>query len=416
MKKIEKYSFGTGDRFCHQAKAQLAAIIEAQAAGIHIVPVWNKSYREHSIISSTPQSTREQANLAVKELGWENSYYVDADHVGLETVDFFADTADFFTLDVADFIGKPADKESIRRFIQNNKKYTGTLTIPGVSSSFDVTGSILDAIAAKYLLAIREAGKIFKHISLQRDPSQIIIEVSMDETGTPQTPLELFFILSALAMEKIPLQTIAPRFSGTFLKGVDYVGNPDRFRQEFEDDLAVIKYAIPEFGLNENLKLSVHSGSDKFTLYPIINQAIKKYDAGLHIKTAGTTWLEELAGLAEAGGNGLQIAKAVYTGSLHNYDRLIAPYASVIDIRKDKLPPAGNVAAWTSGQFVHTLRHDPSNPEYNPHFRQLLHVGYKIAADMGKLFTHALKEHEEIIAGNVKSNILEKHIIPVFTK
>ena len=129
----------------------------------------------------------------------------------------------------------------------------------------------------------------------------------MDEVPDPQTPVELFFILKMLASENIPVQTIAPKFSGRFNKGVDYVGDPQKFAEEFESDLMVIDFAIKEFGLPENLKMSIHSGSDKFAIYPHIGSIIKKYDKGIHLKTAGTTWLEEVIGLAESGGEALDI-------------------------------------------------------------------------------------------------------------
>ena len=131
----------------------------------------------------------------------------------------------------------------------------------------------------------------------------------MDEVPDPQTPVELFFILKMLASENIPLQTIAPKFSGRFNKGVDYVGDPEKFAEEFEADLMVIDFAVKEFGLPENLKMSVHSGSDKFAIYPYIGSIIKKYNKGIHLKTAGTTWLEEVIGLAEAGGEALDFVK-----------------------------------------------------------------------------------------------------------
>src|SRR5262249_15231440 len=137
-------------------------------------------------------------------------------------------------------------------------------------------------------------------------------EVSMDETDAPQTPPELLIILAAFADEGIPAQTIAPKFTGRFNKGVDYVGNVAQFEKEFSEDLAVIALAVKNYGLPANLKLSVHSGSDKFSIYPAIRRGIGKFNAGLHIKTAGTTWLEEIIGLAEAGGSGLTLAKEIY--------------------------------------------------------------------------------------------------------
>src|SRR5207248_3658650 len=140
-------------------------------------------------------------------------------------------------------------------------------------------------------------------------------------------------ILAAMAGEKIPVQTIAPKFTGRFNKGVDYVGDVGQFEKEFNDDLAVIAFAIKKYDLPKNLKLSVHSGSDKFSIYAPIRRALARFDAGLHLKTAGTTWLEEVIGLAEAGGDGLALAKEIYAEALAHLDELCAPYAAVIDIR-----------------------------------------------------------------------------------
>ena len=170
----------------------------------------------------------------------------------------------------------------------------------------------------------------------------------MDETDTPQTPVELLVILAAIADEGIPAETIAPKFSGRFNKGVDYVGDVKQFAAEFEQDLAVIRFAMQRFRLPETLKLSIHSGSDKFSIYGRSAGAIRKFDAGLHFKTAGTTWLEELIGLALAGGEGLAIAKEVYAQALGRLDELCGPYATVIDIDRKKLPARTRSASGTA--------------------------------------------------------------------
>src|SRR5688572_23469564 len=184
----------------------------------------------------------------------------------------------------------------------------------------------------------------------------------MDETDAPQTPPELLIILAALADEGVRAQTIAPKFTGRFNKGVDYLGDLAQFEREFNDDLAVIAHAVARYGLPANLKLSVHSGSDKFSLYPIIRRALRRTGAGLHLKTAGTTWLEELIGLAEAGGEGLGLAKEIYAYALEHVDELCGPYASVIDIHRAKLPASVEVARWNGAQFANALRHIPSHP------------------------------------------------------
>jgi len=411
---LGKYSFGIGDRFCHQGKPQLAALIKAKEQGLDITPVWNKSHREHTIIGTTPADTRKEADDAVAAYGWEGSYFVDADHIGLNNVDGFIESSDFFTLDVADYIGKTPDEADVKAFIQKYKKYIGSLAIDGIDETFNISEEQIKTIADKFILAVKQAGKIYRHIKTAKCTDDFITEVSMDETDQPQTPVEMFFILAAIADEGIPAQTIAPKFTGRFNKGVDYVGNVRGFAKEFEEDVAVIAFAVKEFGLPENLKLSIHSGSDKFSIYGPIAKALKKFDAGLHIKTAGTTWLEELIGLAMAGGDGLSIAKEVYAKALSRMDELCGPYETVIDIDKAELPAAEDVDKWNGEKFASVLRHDQSCEHYNLNFRQLLHVAYKVAAEMGTRFSDALDKYEDIIAQNVTENIYERHIRPLF--
>jgi len=413
--KIEKYSFGVGDRFAHQGKAQLRAIKEAEKDGLEITPVWNKSNREHQIVGSSPEGTREEADEAVKALNWEKPYRVDADHINLENVEKFIPHSDFFTIDVADYIGRPVDKKLIDIFVNENKKYTGNLVIPGIEEPFRITNGLLREIAEKYLYAANEAGKIYYHLAEMKGIESFIPEVSMDEVEEPQTPVEMFFILKALSSVDLPLQTIAPKFTGRFNKGVDYRGDINKFEKEFEEDLLVMDHAVKEFGLPENLKLSVHSGSDKFSIYPAIGKLIKKYNKGVHVKTAGTTWLEEVIGLALAGNEALELAKNIYTKAYNRFDELCKPYATVIDIDKNYLPTNEEIKGWNSEKFANTLRHVPDHPDYNPNFRQLVHVGYKVAAEYGNEYTSALKKYEDIIGREVFTNIYERHVKRLFS-
>jgi len=195
---------------------------------------------------------------------------------------------------------------------------------------------------------------------------------------------------------------------------LDYVGDLRQFEREFCQDLDVIAFALCEFKLPRNLKLSVHSGSDKFSLYPIIGKAVRARKTGLHLKTAGTTWLEEVIGLAAADGEGLAVARDIYATASSRFDELCGPYASVIDIRKDRLPSVDVVHGWSAQQFVNALRHDPACGEYNADFRQLIHVGYKVAAEMGTRYFQALERFESKIAENVHQNILERHVKRIF--
>ena len=401
MLTLEKFSLGVGDRFAHQANAQLAACVMAAERGATVIPVWNKSNREHGIVGSEPASVRAAADSAVAQLGWNRPYHVDADHINLGTVDRFVDASDFYTLDVASAIGQPASPAEVEAFVARHPEIT-------------ISRATIAAIAQKYLFAVQQAGAIYRHVAERRGTRDFITEVSMDETDSPQTPPELLVILAAIADEEIPIQTIAPKFTGRFNKGVDYVGDVAQFEKEFTEDLGVIAQAVEQYGLPENLKLSVHSGSDKFSIYGPIRRALRKTGAGVHVKTAGTTWLEELIGLAEAGGEGLELAKQVYAKAYADRDALCEPYASVIDIQYSRLPDPAVVQTWTSTRYTDAIRHDQKNPGFNPDARQLLHVGYKVAAKMGDQYLKMLDACETSIARNVTQNLFDRHIQPLF--
>lgn len=376
---IGKYSFGIGDRFAHEGVNQLKALIEAEKQfGVHFVPVWNKSNREHQIVGTEPMETRLEADAAVAALGYTDQYFVDADHINLSNVDRFIEASDFFTIDVADYIGKQGTMEE------------------------------------KFLPAIREAGRIYRHIVEKKGEGNFVTEVSMDEVDNAQSPEELRYILKELAAEKIPLQTIAPKFTGRFNKGVDYRGDLAQFEKEFEQDLQVIAECVKEYGLPENLKLSIHSGSDKFSIYPIMGRLIRKYDAGIHIKTAGTTWLEEIIGLSVADADALALAKEIYRQALCRMEELTVPYATVIDVDLDSLPAPDEVDGWDAERFARALRHNQADPLFNPSMRQLIHVSYKIAAELRDEYIPALEKHADIIGQQISDNLGARHINRLF--
>jgi len=414
MKKLGKYSIGLGDRFGHQGHAQLRAIIEAGRKGVEITPVWNKSNREHMIIGTQPSDVRIEADTVTKDAGFKKPYFVDTDHINLDTVDKFIGSSDFFTVDVASYIGKRTDDSDISAFIDTAGKYTGRLDVPGIKKAVKCSGKQLADIAEKYLFAAKKAGEIYRKIEKSKGAGNFITEVSMDEVSQPQTPVELFFILAMLGYEGVPLQTIAPKFSGRFNKGVDYAGDPLKFASEFEEDLMVVAFAVKEFKLPENLKISIHSGSDKFAIYPHISSLLKKHDKGVHLKTAGTTWLEEVIGLAESEGKALNLVKEIYAKSLEKIEELCAPYADVIDINEDALPSGNEVMSWNGRKFASSLRHESGNSDYNPNMRQLIHVAYKLAAEKMDTYFRLLEEHEEVVSGCVFENIYDRHICRLF--
>lgn len=412
---LSKYSIGVGDRFGMQARAQLSAIIEARSLALCVVPVWNKSNREHSIIGTGPLEQRAAVEEAIRDYAFTGEYHVDADHINMNNVEQFIEACDFFTLDVADFSGKAAEPQAIRDFLQRHQDLIGRrLDIEGVEGGLCASSEEAEAIAGKYLLAVQEAGRLYRHIAAQKGEGNFIAEVSMDETDLAQTPLDMLFILAAIADEGIPAQTIAPKFTGRFNKGVEYVGDLPQFEKEFNQDLAVIRYAVKKFDLPKNLKLSIHSGSDKFAIYPIMRAAIRKYDTGLHLKTAGTSWLEELIGMASVGADGLEMAQYIYAQAYERFDELCKPYATVIDIDTDKLPTPAEVNSWTAQQYCDALIHEQSNPAYNPNFRQMLHVAFKVAAELGENYLDMVNRYAAEIGENVCYNIFERHIKRIF--
>jgi hypothetical protein len=414
MSGLGKLSIGIGDRFGREGAAQLAALQAAARKGLAITPVWNKSNREHMIIGTSPDDARRRADLAVRAADWKGPYFVDADHIGLATVDRFMAACDFFTIDVADLIGRPAEASLEAGFVQAMEPYSGTVHIPEPADPIEISAATISDVARKYLRAIDEAERVYRHIRQSKRGKPVIIEISVDEADSPQTPAELFLILGALAERHVPVQTIAPKFSGSFLKGIDYVGDVGAFAAEFAADLAVVELARASFGLPEGLKLSVHSGSDKFSLYPVMHRALTEAGAGLHLKTAGTTWLEEVTGLASSGGEGLRLAKDLYAGALARFAELAQPYRPVTDIDRARLPSVREVSAWSAEEYAGALRHDASRRAYNPHFRQLIHISFRLAAEMGRRFTDLLEQNRAAIAPLVTDNLLRRHIEPLF--
>jgi hypothetical protein len=411
---LEKFSLGVGDRFGREGQAQLRALETASRRGARITPVWNKSNREHTLIGTSPEDTRRRADKAVRASGWPDAYYVDADHIGLATVDKFIAPCDFFTIDVANFIGQPPPAESAAAFLQAMSRFRGTLSVPGLEAPIEVTDALLADVALKYVSAVEEAGRVYRRIAEKKGQEGFVTEVSFDEADAPQTADELLFILAAVAQQGIPARTIAPKFPGAFLKGIDYIGDVRTFAREFEADLAVLEFAKRTFDLSRELKLSVHSGSDKFSLYPVMHRAIVERDAGLHLKTAGTTWLEEVIGLAASDGEGLRLAKEIYAGAVARFDELARPYLPVIAIDQSELPSPKEVTSWSAQDYVEALQHDPTCPRFNGHFRQLVHISFRLAAEMGDRFTDLLEEHRETIEAHVTDNLLRRHIGPLF--
>jgi len=416
MQHLGLYSVGMGDRFGHEAEAQLKAVIKMRKEkGIALTPVWNKSNREHSLIGSSPEDTRKAVDTAVKKMNWNEAYFVDADHITLSTVPRFLEACDFFTIDVADFIGKQSSSRETEYMMKELSPLSGYVLVNGIEEPFLLNTAMLRQGVEKFLEAVNQAAAIYQTIKNHKKDQPFITEISMDETTEPLSPVEMLILLKMLAVKKIPAHTIAPRFPGKFNKGINYRGDLRQFEKEFKKYLFIIDYAIRHFGLSPDLKISLHSGSDKFDLYPVINRLLKKHKKGLHLKTAGTTWLEEIIGLCKAGGEALELVKEMYAQMLMQREALCQPYATVIDINPAHLPAAETVRNWSPEKWVCSLSHETSQPEYNPHMRQLFHVGFKVAATYGERYIRMIEKHHDLIAEGVMTNLYDRHFVPLFS-
>ncbi|HNB35798.1 MAG TPA: tagaturonate epimerase family protein, partial [Anaerolineales bacterium] len=284
-------SFGFGDRLGLATPGHIASV-----KGTKFAPIFaQQSVRENTRTGRTPQQVMDDAKRAVDAAKWDSAWGADADH--LKTVDdippFIAAGYTFFTVDPGEHVDNGADTDSVDVLKQKVAALgwdeLSALYLSGsgeqVWGQFEAE-SLMQA-TVKYGRAIAHAVSMFKRLSELRDAFDF--EVSVDETDSPTTPLEHFFIANELTRKGVKFTSLAPRFIGRFEKGVDYIGDLSALDVEMSKHAAVTAH----FG---TYKLSLHSGSDKFSVYPLV---AKHWGERLHVKTAGTSYLEALRVLAK---------------------------------------------------------------------------------------------------------------------
>ena len=284
-------SFGFGDRLGLATPGHIAAV-----RGTKFAPIFaQQSVRENTRTGRTPQQVIDDAKRAVESAKWDLPWGADADH--LKTVEdlraFVEAGYSFFTVDPGEHVDNAADTDSVAVLMQKVDRFRwdelSALYLHGsgerVWGQFEPE-TLLRAIV-KYGRAIQHTVAMFKRLSELTDTFDF--EVSVDETDSPTTPLEHYFIASELRRLGVRFTSLAPRFIGRFEKGVDYIGDLDALDAELEKHAAVTTHL-------GTYKLSLHSGSDKFSVYPLI---AKHWGERIHVKTAGTSYLEGLRVLAE---------------------------------------------------------------------------------------------------------------------
>src|SRR5687767_4364667 len=284
-------SFRFGDRLGLATPGHIAAV-----RGTKFAPVFaQQSVRENERTRRTPQQVMDDAKRAIEAAGWDLPWGADADH--LKTLEDLAPFVEagytFFTVDPGGYVDNMADTDSADVLSQKIKEAAwdelSALYLDGIGERVwgQFEPETLRRAIVKYGRAIQHTVAMFNRLSQMKD--EFDFEVSVDETDSPTTPLEHFFIANELTRLSVRFTSLAPRFIGRFEKGVDYIGDLGALDAELARHAAVTAH----FG---TYKLSLHSGSDKFSIYPLV---AKHWGERIHMKTAGTSYLEALRVLAK---------------------------------------------------------------------------------------------------------------------
>lgn len=293
-------SAGFGDRLGIATPGHVAAV-----RGTGVAPIFaQQSVRENARTGRTPQGVLDDAMWGVLECDWRESWGADADHMkSLEHIQpFVAAGYTFYTIDPSDYVDDAADADdldTLERKIARldwetlastpdaaSAHYLRTFTLDDRELVFD--RPTLFRALAKYGNAVAHTVTMARHLQAQLGSDAFDLEMSVDETQTTTSLHEHFYIVSELNRLGVRCVSIAPRFVGRFEKGVDYIGDLDELDRNIAGHAAIMRH----FG---GYKLSLHTGSDKFGVYPI---AMKHTHGLVHLKTAGTSYLEALRVLA----------------------------------------------------------------------------------------------------------------------
>jgi hypothetical protein len=349
-------SFGTGDRLGIATPAHIQAF-----AGKDIFPILaQQSVREMSRTERNWQKVLDDATWGCFEAGYEGPFGADADHV--KNIKELKEAADcgftMFTIDPSDFIRNDIERlskqelEQLYNQIYNrkerenlylNKKYK----VGEKKLLFDEES--LKKIMLTYSEALKHVVKCYEFLKGYKKDN-FDLEISVDETPTVTSPLAHLFIVLELQRRGVDFQNIALHFLGDWQKGIEYIGNAKEFAKEFSLHAAIAK----EIG---GYKLSLHTGSDKFSVYPIFFQ---ETDGLCHIKTAGTSWLEEAKVIAM---KDQDLYREIHRFALKNFEKDRASYNLTTDL--SRVPNIDTVA---DGELINFFKQNDS--------RQLIHITY----------------------------------------
>jgi tagaturonate epimerase len=396
-------SAGLGDRLGLATPGHVRAV---RAAGGNVAPIFaQQSIREMERTGRAAQQVMDDATWGVFTEGWRNGFGADADHLKspAEVDACVAAGYTFFTFDPGDHVddaAEEADATGLRAMLDRlpwdlledsgrdlSARYAGTrFDLEGRDLALDEV--VIARAAAKYGRAVAHVGELYRHLEEAISDRSFEVEISVDETTSPTTHAQHLYIANELSRLGVRWVSLAPRYVGHFEKGVDYIGDVARFEEDFAMHAAIARRFGP-------YKLSLHSGSDKFSIYPA---AVRQTRGLVHLKTAGTSYLEALRTVAALDAD---LFKEIYAFALERYDEDRASYHVSASLEKAAAPEdAGD------GDLSALLdRFDE---------REILHVTFGSVLkreDLHDRLMKALAAHPEDYAQNLEKHFL-RHLEP----
>jgi len=368
-----KKSFGFGDRLGLATPGHFAAASKYDFAPIYA----QQSIREMTRTDRTPDEVMQAAIQALEAAGYTGTWGADADHLKTQADVQVTQKAGFcfFTIDPSEFVNNAADnlpqadletevaaqvKDGIFESAHWMDEYLGKSFEVSESFMLSFSKEQLLRAATKYARAIAYCKTMTSYIEEANGDKPYEIEVSVDETDSPTTPEEHLFFALELKKRGVQVVSLAPRFIGDFEKGIDYKGDLGAFEASLKKHVAISKFCGP-------YKISIHSGSDKFSIYPTIGRLCGDL---LHVKTAGTSYLEALRAICRAD---QELFKEIICYSAGRFSEDKATYhISVSD---------EDVASWAH-QTIDNLEDFYLNQVKG---RQMLHVTFGSVLTLGKM-------------------------------
>lgn len=388
-------TIGLGDRLGLASAGHIQTV-----KGRNVKPVLaQQSIRELTLTNRTMTDMLDAAAYAVFQEGYEGGYGADGDHIKTEEDIQMALSlgVSMITLDCSDQIDNTVEGATVseleKRFkelpqevqTQYTEKYLNqTFEVDGLSITFGQEDVLKNSLL--YHEAIRYATYIYKTYIGQANRA-IDFEISIDETESITSPQAHFFVANELAENQVDFVSLAPRFCGEFQKGIDYIGDIDQFEVELSEHAQIAAH----FGY----KLSIHSGSDKFSVFPIIANYTKGI---LHVKTAGTNWLEAIRVIAQVNP---ELYRRMHVFALEHFEKALAYYHVTPDL--ESITPLEKL----SDEELHKYMEDDDA-------RQLFHVTYGLIltaeTEEGKSlfrdeFYQTLHDYEDLYNESLKKHI-----------